>query len=140
MYTYVYTRVGDAFDPGGVYFFIFLVAAPDEAFLVATPRRGILDFRILASRTTGSRLHLTWSMMRGAFTLNNEELRGSLLRRESFPTFGRTRSTIGVRHSFFNTTPQFGSSRPIPKSDLDPEKKLLPDERSYGLGTQRESC
>ena len=53
-----------------------------------------------------------------------------------------TRATIEVHTTFFF----WGCSiwelkRPLPKTDFGEDKKRLPvDEKSHGLGTQRESC
>ena len=40
-----------------------------------------------------------------------------------------------MHHLFSNTTPQSGSSRPLPKTDSEIITKLLPDEKSHGLGS-----
>ena len=48
------------------------------------------------------------------------------------------RAKIEVHHFFSNSTPQFGSLRPLPKTDLE-KIKLIPDEKSHGSGIQRES-
>ena len=50
-----------------------------------------------------------------------------------------TRATIEV-HQFFVGAPKYGSLRSLPNTDLDKKSKPLPDEKSYGLGIQRESC
>ena len=46
-----------------------------------------------------------------------------------------------LHHFFSNTTPHFGSLRSLPKTDCGEKIKLLvPDEKTHGLGIQRESC
>ena len=47
----------------------------------------------------------------------------------------------GKKHHVFSEDPQFGSLRPLPNTDLEKSKTaMIPDEKSHGLGTQRESC
>ena len=50
-----------------------------------------------------------------------------------------TRATIEVHH-FFVGAPKYGSLRSLPNTDLEKKSKPLPDEKSYGLGIQRDSC
>ena len=55
--------------------------------------------------------------------------------------YDATRATMVQVHHFFSEVPQFGSSRKTcldPKTDLE-KKNPLPDEKSHGLGTQREN-
>ena len=54
-------------------------------------------------------------------------------------SFMTTREMIEVHH-FFSEVPHIASLRPLPKTDLDRVLKLLPDEKSDGVGIQRESC
>ena len=50
-----------------------------------------------------------------------------------------TNATVEVHH-FVSEVPHFWSSRPLPKFDFRTKLKLLPDEKSHGLGMQRGSC
>ena len=44
------------------------------------------------------------------------------------------RATIEV-HRFFSEAPQFGSSSPLPKADLEENKTATtPEEKAHGLG------
>ena len=52
----------------------------------------------------------------------------------------KTRATMEV-HDFFSEVSQFGSLRlGSNKTYFELKKKLLSDEKSHGLGTQREPC
>ena len=50
-----------------------------------------------------------------------------------------TRATIKDVHLFFSEVPQFGSLRPLPKTDLEEKKHLLPDKTIPYPGWPRHS-